>query len=194
MQDAKGSILIKGGRLLTMDRTPSAMEKADVLVKDGLIKGIGPGLEVPDAEVIEAGDTIIMPGFDNCHRHMWQTQLRAITADWSLFDYSSRIRSVYTSFYDPEDAYIGTYAGYLEAINAGKIARRSIIIDSIYSGKSELFLRDHCVAALRTICKVIPGQYETCDSTQQNDGHQAVQTCLQATHATAHSIGDKADS
>lgn len=119
MQDAKGSILIKGGRLLTMDWTPGAMEKADVLVRDGLIKGIGPGLEAPDAEVIEAGDTIIMPGFVDCHRHMWQTQLRAITADWSLFDYSSRIRSVYTSFYDPEDAYLGTYAGYLEAINAG---------------------------------------------------------------------------
>jgi cytosine/adenosine deaminase-related metal-dependent hydrolase len=119
MQESKGSILIKGGRLLTMDGTPGAMEKADVFIKDGLIERIGPALEAHGAKVIEAGDTIVMPGFVDCHRHMWQTQLRAITADWSLFDYSSRIRSVYTSFYDPEDAYLGTYAGYLEAINAG---------------------------------------------------------------------------
>ena len=85
----------------------------------GLIKSIGTSLESGSAEVIDARDRIVMPGFVDCHRHMWQNQLRAITADWSLFDYSARIRSVYTSFYDPDDAYLGTYAGYLEAINAG---------------------------------------------------------------------------
>ena len=120
MQESKGtSIIIKGGKVLTLDDKLGYLENADVLIQDGLIKSIGPSLESGTAEVIDARDRIVMPGFVDCHRHMWQTQLRAITADWSLFDYSARIRSVYTSFYDPDDAYLGTYAGYLEAINAG---------------------------------------------------------------------------
>ena len=112
-------MLIKGGRVLTMDPPPGDRGRADILIENGLIRDVAPAIDHPDAEILDAADMIVMPGFVDCHRHMWQTQLRAMTADWSLFDYSSRIRSIYSSFYDPEDAYLGCYAGFLEALNAG---------------------------------------------------------------------------
>ena len=115
----KSRMLIKGGTVVTMDPALGILENASIFIEDGIIRSIGPNLSVEGAEVIDAESMIIMPGFVDCHRHMWQSQLRAITADWSLYDYSARIRSVYSSFYDPEDAYIGTYAGFLEALNAG---------------------------------------------------------------------------
>jgi len=111
--------VIKGGTVITMDTELGIMIGASILIEGGVIKKMGRDISPDGAEIIDAGDMIVMPGFVDCHRHMWQTQLRAITADWSLYDYSSRIRSVYTSFYGPDDAYIGSYAGFLEALNAG---------------------------------------------------------------------------
>ena len=112
-------ILIRGGIVVTMDPKLGVINNSDILIQGGLIKKIGKNLEVAGTEIIDARNMIIMPGFVDCHRHMWQTQLRAITADWSLYDYSARIRCLYSSFYDPEDAYLGSYAGFLEALNAG---------------------------------------------------------------------------
>ncbi len=112
-------ILIKGACVLTMDAKLGDFDQADVLVEGGKIAQVGPGLKVEDAKVINAHEKILMPGFVDCHRHMWQTQLRGIAADWSLLDYTVGIRDVYSSFYKPEDAYLGCYAGFLEALNAG---------------------------------------------------------------------------
>ena len=115
-------MLIRGGRVLTMDPVLGDFEQADLLIEDDVIREVSPSIDIGTfeaIEVVDASNMIVMPGFVDCHRHMWQTQLRAITADWSLFDYSARIRSVYSSFYEPEDAYLGCYAGFLEAINAG---------------------------------------------------------------------------
>jgi len=81
-------ILIKGACVLTMDAKLGDFDQADVLVEGGKIAQVGPGLKVEDAKVINAHEKILMPGFVDCHRHMWQTQLIGITADWSLFDYS----------------------------------------------------------------------------------------------------------
>jgi cytosine/adenosine deaminase-related metal-dependent hydrolase len=119
MGSNSSDILIRGGTVVTMDPKLGTMGNTDVLIQGGLIKKIGTNLEAAGAEIMDAQNMIVMPGFVDCHRHMWQTQLRAITADWSLYDYSSRIRSIYSSYYDPEDAYLGNYAGFLEALNAG---------------------------------------------------------------------------
>ena len=119
MAEVKGRMLVKGGTVVTMDPALGTINGGSVFIEDGVIKSVGKDLPITDAETIDARDMIVMPGFVDCHRHMWQTQLRAITADWSLYDYSARIRSVYSSFYDAEDAYLGTYAGLLEALNAG---------------------------------------------------------------------------
>ena len=116
---SEGRKLLQGGYVLTMDPALGEMADADVLIEGDRIALVAPHISAGDAEIIDARGTIVMPGFIDCHRHMWQTQLRALTADWSLYDYSSRIRSIYSSFYDPDDAYLGCYAGFLDAINAG---------------------------------------------------------------------------
>ncbi|MEQ8327115.1 MAG: amidohydrolase family protein [Parvibaculum sp.] len=110
-------LIIKGGRVLTM--TDGAGEqRADVLVEDGKIADIAPDISA-DAEVIDATDAIVIPGFVDTHRHVWQTQLRTVATDWSLFDYFVEMRLSYSTFYTAEDAYLGNYVGALEALDAG---------------------------------------------------------------------------
>ena len=111
--------LIKGGNLLTMDAKTSGITTGDVLVVDGRIAEIAPMIAADDADVVDAAGMIVMPGFVDTHRHVWQTQLRGTAGDWSLYDYLTWIRTQYSVCYDAEDAYLGNYVGALEAINAG---------------------------------------------------------------------------
>jgi len=113
------ALLIRNGRVLTMDDALGDLDPADVLIDDGVITAVGPGLDAPGAEVLDASGMIVTPGFVDTHRHVWQTQLRTVAADWSLFDYVARMRSIYGSFYEAEDAYLGNHVGALEALAAG---------------------------------------------------------------------------
>lgn len=128
------STLIRGGRIVTMmDGSPDERGGA-ILIKDGRIDEIldeGSPLP-PDVEVIDASGMIVLPGFIDTHRHVWQTQLRTVAADWSLFDYLVHMRSIYSAFYTPEDAYLGNLLGALEAVNAGitTVADHSHLVNS----------------------------------------------------------------
>jgi cytosine/adenosine deaminase-related metal-dependent hydrolase len=111
-------LLISGGRVLAM-ADGAREEAADVLVANGRIAAIGPGISAPDAELIDAAGMIVAPGFVDTHRHVWQTQLRTLATDWSLFDYFVLMRTIASTFYTAEDAYLGNYVGALEALDAG---------------------------------------------------------------------------
>ena len=111
-----GKLLIRGGRVVAV--TGAGERRADILVEDGLIAAIAPDIAA-DAEIIDARDSIVLPGFVDTHRHVWQTQLRTVATDWSLFDYFIQMRLGYSTFYTAEDAYLGNLAGALEALDAG---------------------------------------------------------------------------
>jgi cytosine/adenosine deaminase-related metal-dependent hydrolase len=111
-----GKLLIRGGRLVAM--TGAREMRADILVDGRTIVAIAPDMAV-EAEIIDARGSIVMPGFVDTHRHVWQTQLRTLATDWSLFDYLVEMRYVYSTFYTAEDAYLGNLVGALEALDAG---------------------------------------------------------------------------
>src|SRR5215510_11467872 len=68
---ARGVYLIKNGAVITGDPTLGTLPRGDVLVRNGRIEAVGPGLTAPDAETIDAADMIVMPGFVDTHYHMW---------------------------------------------------------------------------------------------------------------------------
>ncbi|MAM72173.1 MAG: amidohydrolase, partial [Tistrella sp.] len=70
---AERPILIRNARLLTM-ADGSDETSGDVLIADGMIQAVGGRIDHPDAEIIDAAGGILMPGFVDTHRHVWQTQ------------------------------------------------------------------------------------------------------------------------
>ncbi|MGD8495284.1 MAG: dihydroorotase [Gemmatimonadales bacterium] len=59
---------IHGGRVV--DPSQELDGPADVLVEDGVVAALGPGLERPeDAEAIDAGGLVVAPGFIDLHVH-----------------------------------------------------------------------------------------------------------------------------
>ena len=112
-------VLISQATIVSMDAGLGVLERGDLLIEGERIAQVAPEIACEDAEVIDARGMIAAPGFVDTHRHVWQTQLRGVAADWSLFDYSCLMRNAYSASYEPEDAWLGNHAGALEALAAG---------------------------------------------------------------------------
>jgi 5-methylthioadenosine/S-adenosylhomocysteine deaminase len=113
-------ILLKGGLVLTMDRQLGDFADADVLIEDGRIREIRPGIAASDAFVIDASNRIITPGFIDTHSHSYQGILRNILSNGRVDpDYNRDIIAKITPAYTVQDAYIGMLATALGMIDMG---------------------------------------------------------------------------
>jgi 5-methylthioadenosine/S-adenosylhomocysteine deaminase len=115
-------VLIKGGTVLTMDSSLGNFQTADVLIEGSKILEVGPNLYGNGAEVIDASNMIVMPGFVDTHRHIWEGLLRNVGADIPLEGREGYIRFVLGKFapsYRPQDAYTGNLVSALGALDAG---------------------------------------------------------------------------
>src|SRR5213082_1825737 len=112
-------LLIRNGFVVSMDPQVGDIPNGDVFVDDGKIVEVGRGLDVTDAEQIDATGMITMPGFVDTHRHTWQTPVRGVLPSCTLDHYFAVMLGQVGGFYRPEDVHIGDYAGALEALNAG---------------------------------------------------------------------------
>ncbi len=115
-------ILIKNGCVLTLDKSVGNFHQADLLIEGTKISAVGPNLSASDAGVIDAADMIVMPGFIDTHRHVWEGILRNIGTDVPLegeVSYLSMILNTLAPAYRPEDAHIGNLIGLYSAIDAG---------------------------------------------------------------------------
>jgi len=112
-------ILIKGGCVLTLDRALGDFETADVLIEGKTISAVRPNITAPNAEIIDAARMIVMPGFVDTHRHMWQGILRNVLPDGSLEDYRDVVQRTFGAKYTPDDVYAGDLFSALGAIDSG---------------------------------------------------------------------------
>ncbi len=133
--------LFKGGTILTMDRTVRNLATGDLLVEGGRIAAIGPNLAVTDATVIDASDSIVMPGLIDAHHHMWLGVMRRMMPDvHDLFAYIDVVAETLGSHYRPLDMYLSTRLTALACLDAGI----TTVIDACHSSRSP----DHTDAAL----------------------------------------------
>lgn len=112
--------LIKNGLVLDMKGNHKPQAK-DILIEGKWIRDIRPNIEPEvDTEIIDAEGKIVMPGFVDTHRHVWESLLRHIGTDWTLLTYLDNLYyGNLGSMLTPEDSYIANLWGALEAIDAG---------------------------------------------------------------------------
>ncbi|GAA3236484.1 amidohydrolase family protein [Nonomuraea helvata] len=113
-------ILVRGGHVVSMDDAVGDRPGCDILIEDDLIAAVEPGLDPAGAdEVIDARDTVVLPGFVDTHRHLWMTVLRGTQADETLGGYQQTVQGSLPFAVQPQDVYAGTLLGAWEALNAG---------------------------------------------------------------------------
>src|SRR5918993_2062542 len=109
--------LIRGGTVVSMDPQIGELT-GDILIEDDKIVAVEPNISA-DGEVIDAADSIVIPGFVDTHRHTWETAIRGCAPNATLDDYFVEVLDTFAPLYRPEDVYASNLAGALECINAG---------------------------------------------------------------------------
>src|SRR5271167_256143 len=136
-----GRTLFKGGAVVTMDSTVPNLATGDVLVDGDRIAAVGANLQVDDAQVIDAADSIVMPGLIDSHHHMWLGVMRRMMPDVdNLFAYIDVVAETLGAHYRPLDMYLGTKLTAVASLDAGI----TTIVDACHSSRSP----EHTNAAL----------------------------------------------
>src|SRR5262249_49754690 len=111
--------------IATLDSAGTRLGRADVLVRDGRIAAIGPGLGAKDPGspfrvAIDGSRSVALPGLVNTHHHLFQVMTRnapAAQAD-KLFDWLVTLYPIWRGL-DAETLYWSTLAGAAELLLTG---------------------------------------------------------------------------
>lgn len=114
----RGDYLIRGAFVLSMDDAVGVLPAADVRLVDGWIAEVGTGLDVADAEVIDADRMIAIPGFVATHEHLWAGLFKGVAGDLPPRD-SWTTKELLGPHMTPEDTEASVTLACAEALNGG---------------------------------------------------------------------------
>ncbi len=138
------SLLLRGGTVVSMDPKVGDFVKGDVLIQGKKIVSMAAELKAPpQAEVIDARNTIVIPGFVDAHRHSWEGQLRRIIPNGGITAYTATTHQGFARYYRPRDMYVGNLITALGCIDAGI----TTIIDNSHNSRSSA----HSDAAIQAL-------------------------------------------
>ena len=101
--------LIRGATVVSMDPQIGELT-GDVLVEDDKIVAVEPNISA-DAEVIDASDCIVIPGFVDTHRHTWEASIRGCAPNATLDDYFVEVLDTFAPVYRAEDVHAAMSPG-----------------------------------------------------------------------------------
>jgi 5-methylthioadenosine/S-adenosylhomocysteine deaminase len=131
-QSSNRRILLKGGTIVSMDPKVGDFVKGDLLIQGKKIVSVGMNLQASGAEVIDASDTIVIPGFVDCHRHSWEGVLRRIIPNGEIGKYMATTHQGFALHYRPQDMYVGNLVTALGCVDAGI----TCVIDNSHNSRS----------------------------------------------------------
>lgn len=119
---AHGSVLIRGGQLLSAGHGAGYLP-GDVLLRGRTITEVGPDLSMHAQDagcvVVDAGDSLVLPGFVDSHVHAWEGQLRGLAPAVDLPRYMQLTHHGLALHYRPHDVYVGTLLTALLELDGG---------------------------------------------------------------------------
>ena len=113
-------ILIRGATsVVTMNAAREEIAGADVLLRGGVIAGVGVGLSTA-GKVVEAKGCVVTPGLVNTHHHLFQSLTRAVPGaqDALLFSWLKTLYPIWARF-GPQEMFVSAQVGLAELALSG---------------------------------------------------------------------------
>jgi len=126
--------VLAGAFIVTMDAALGDL-KGDIHVVGDRIARIGPHLAStvsPGTVIVDAADSIIMPGLIDSHVHAWEGQLRGIAPEADFGAYAAMTHGGIAKHMRPDDIGIGQRITAAQAINGGV----TTLIDNSHNSRS----------------------------------------------------------
>ncbi|MBS3969806.1 MAG: amidohydrolase [Clostridia bacterium] len=143
-------LLIKNGRIITVDNNGTDIESGWIAINDGRILAAGSGkdhekLYAAD-KIIDATGKVVFPGLINTHTHLFQTLLKGLGRDKPLIEWlDASVRNA-LPFYDEETCYYAALVGCLESVHSGT----TTVLDFMYANTRPK-LTDAVIKAFDTV-------------------------------------------
>ena len=145
-------ILIKGATVITVDRQVGDFAAADILIEDGKIRDIRPGIAASDAATIDGSRRIAIPGFIDTHSHTYQGLLHSIMPNGELVpDYNRDVQALLSPAFAPAEVYAGVLTSALGLIDMGTTAIVDLSQISHTPEHSDACIRALQEAGIRTV-------------------------------------------
>lgn len=113
------NFLIRNVHILSMDEEIGDPERSSVLVENGKIKEISPGINPAEGiPVIDGTDGILIPGLIDNHWHLWTSLLRSMSGRREAEGYFPMTER-FSKLFSPDDMYLAAKYAAAEAINSG---------------------------------------------------------------------------
>lgn len=114
------SLAIQDGMILTMNEKMEVIENGTLEVTDGKISYVGKKKKTNAKKILDAKNSIVMPGLVNGHTHTGMTLLRGIGDDLPLNTWlRERIFPLERKWGNEKFVYLGTLLATLEMIKSG---------------------------------------------------------------------------
>ena len=113
-------ILIRGATsVVTMNAGREEIAGADVLLRGGVIAGVGVGLTTA-GQVVEGKGCVVTPGLVNTHHHLFQSLTRAVPGaqDALLFGWLKTLYPIWARF-GPQEMFVSAQVGLAELALSG---------------------------------------------------------------------------
>jgi cytosine/adenosine deaminase-related metal-dependent hydrolase len=116
-------VLLRGGSVVTLDKTIGDFDRGDVLIKGDKILDVGADLGDAAAGgkaiVVDVKGMVVIPGLIDGHKHCWQNQFRGLIVDASIGEYMATVHAGFAKAYEPEDMYVGDMVTTLGLLDCG---------------------------------------------------------------------------
>ena len=142
-------------KLVSCDEGDTVYENVDLYAEDGVIRAIGPKLEKPAEEVLDAGHMLCYPGLINTHHHLYQQFSRNLpqVQNMELFDWLKTLYEIWKNL-DTDVVRLSSLTGMGELMKHGCTtcfdhhyvfpAGAGDLIGTQFEAASELGIRMHC--------------------------------------------------
>lgn len=134
-------MIIKVGTIVTMDSENSVVRSGYIWSEDGLIKEIGSGPPPRiEAELIDLGNHIVIPGFIDTHTHLWNGLWRSYVGSYGPQSTYPSLGTTIGPAITPEEQKVAVLAAAAEFLDAG--------ITTVHNWAHNMVSYDHAAAEL----------------------------------------------
>ena len=142
-------------KLVSCDESDTVYENVDLYAEDGVIRAIGPKLEKPAEEVLDARHMLCYPGLINTHHHLYQQFSRNLpqVQNMELFDWLKTLYEIWKNL-DTDVVRLSSLTGMGELMKHGCTTcfdhhyvfpvGAGDLIGTQFEAASELGMRMHC--------------------------------------------------